>query len=78
MNCYYKNIIFHNNNSITNFIALDKCLNKRKLYEVIENLIKMIIIMINIYINKEWNSITKIFNNIFLVEKLNYEHSMNI
>ena len=76
MHYYYKNTIFHNNNSVTNFIALDKCLNKRKFYEVIEfDLKDNYINDNNIYINKEWISITKVFNNIFPFENLNYDYS---
>jgi len=75
MHYYYKNTIFHNNNSITNFIALDKCLNNRKFYEVIEFDINDNYNDNNIYINKEWISITKVFNDIFPVENLNYDYS---
>ena len=75
MHYYYKNTIFHNNNSITNFIALDKCLNNRKFYEVIEFDINDNYNDNNIYINKEWISITKVFNNIFPVENINYDYS---
>ena len=76
MHYYYKNTIFHNNNSVTNFLALDKCLNNRKYYEVIEfDLKDNYINDNNIYINKEWISITKVFNNIFPFENLNYDYS---
>ncbi len=76
MHYYYKNTIFHNNNSVTNFLALDKCLNNRKYYEVIEfDLKDNYINDNNIYINKEWISITKVFNNIFPVENINYDYS---
>ena len=36
MHCYYEATIPHENGSSTSFIALDKCLNRRKFFKVLE------------------------------------------
>jgi hypothetical protein len=78
MHFYYKNIIYHNDDSQTNVFCLDKCLNKRKYFELIQiekSINEIDINDNNIYIDNEWINITQNFNEIFPSENINYDYS---
>ncbi len=78
MHFYYKNIIYHNDDSQTNVFCLDKCLNKRKYFELIQiekSINEIDINDNNIYIDNEWINITQNFNEIFPCENINYDYS---
>lgn len=78
MHYFYKNTFYHNESKeeFTKVIALDKCLNRRKFFDVIEMEVDSNLVNDNnIYIPNEWIAISKSFDEIFPKELLSYDYS---